>query len=170
MFKKVDTVIAGIEDVVSGVSLAIIVLIAVASAIARYAFNTGFLWADEVNQALLVAVGMFGSARAVRYAGHAEFTSFISSRKSKKTRIALRGIFSVVTVVMLVFLFVISLQYTIMARTVKATVTRVPRMFYYMSIPMGFGLCIYEYLKVLKSRILNDPKSELDEISVEEET
>ena len=159
MFKKFDTVVAWIEDLVSGSCLAAVVLIAVASVFGRYVLHTGFLWADEVNQALLVAVGMFGSARAVRYNGHAEFTSFIASRKSRAVRVAMRAIFNIATIALLVFMFVISLQFT-MAGTMKATVTRVPRMYFYMSIPMGFGLCIYEYLKVIKSKILTDPVSE----------
>ena len=42
----------------------------------------------------------------------------------------------------------------------KSTVLRIPRMYFYMSIPIGFGLCIYEYLKVLKIKILTDAASE----------
>ncbi len=72
----------------------------------------GFLWVDEVNQMLLVAVGMFGSARTLCSNGHAEFTSF---------------------------------------------------MYFYMFIPMGFGLCIYEYLKTFKKKILTAPCPKHDE-------
>lgn len=78
----------------------------------RCIFHMGFLWADEVNQMLLVAVGMFGSARTLCSNGHAEFTSF---------------------------------------------------MYFYMFIPMGFGLCIYEYLKTFKKKILTAPCPKHDE-------
>jgi len=155
MLKKVDTVVAWIEDIVSASCLAAIVVIAAICVFGRYIFHVGFLWADEVNQALLVAVGMFGSARAIRSNGHAEFTAFISGRKSKNVRIALRAAISVLTLLLLVFLFVTSLQFT-MAGTMKSTVLRLPRMYFYMSIPMGFGLCIYESLKVFKERVFKD--------------
>ena len=112
-----------------------------------------------MNQMLLVAMGMFGSARAVRSNGHAEFTSFINNRKSRAARIAMRAAINILTIVLLVFMFVISMQFTL-GGTMKSTVLRIPRMYFYMSIPMGFGLCIYEYLKVVKIKILTDAASE----------
>ena len=159
IWKTIDTVIAWIEDLVSGTCLAAIVCIAVASVFGRYVLHTGFLWADEVNQALLVAVGMFGSARAVRYNGHAEFTSFIAKQKFRGVRVAMRGAIMVLTIALLVFMLVISYQFT-MAGTMKTTVLRIPRMYMYMSIPMGFALCVYEYLKVAKARVLTDTAAE----------
>lgn len=157
-FKKFDTVIAWIEDVVSASCLAAIVVIAVGSVFGRYVLHTGFLWADEVNQTLLVAMGMFGSARAVRSNGHAEFTSFINNQKSRTVRVIMRAIINLLTIVLLVFMLIISIQFT-MGGTMKSTVLRVPRMYFYMSIPMGFGLCIYEYLKVIKRKIVTDTTS-----------
>ena len=153
-FKRFDSVVAWIEDIVSAFCLAGIVVIAAGSVL-----HTGFLWADEVNQMLLVAMGMFGSARAVRSNGHAEFTSFINNRKSRTARIAMRAAINILTIVLLVFMFVISMQFTL-GGTMKSTVLRIPRMYFYMSIPMGFGLCIYEYLKVVKTKILTDAASE----------
>lgn len=166
LFKKLDTAIAWIEDIVSGVCLAAIVVIAAICVFGRYIFHAGFLWADEVNQTLLVAVGMFGSARAIRFNGHAEFTSFINNQRSKTIRMAMRAVILVLTVALLVFMFVISVQFT-MGGTMKSTVLRVPRMYFYMSIPIGFGLCIYEYLKTFKNKIVTDAVSE-DEKSITE--
>lgn len=158
-FKRFDSVVAWIEDIVSAFCLAGIVVIAAGSVFGRYVLHTGFLWADEVNQMLLVAMGMFGSARAVRSNGHAEFTSFINNRKSRAARIVMRAAINILTIVLLVFMFVISMQFTL-GGTMKSTVLRIPRMYFYMSIPMGFGLCIYEYLKVVKIKILTDAASE----------
>ena len=158
-FKRFDSVVSWIEDIVSAFCLAGIVVIAAGSVFGRYVLHTGFLWADEVNQMLLVAMGMFGSARAVRSNGHAEFTSFINNRKSRAARIAMRAAINILTIVLLVFMFVISMQFTL-GGTMKSTVLRIPRMYFYMSIPMGFGLCIYEYLKVVKIKILTDAASE----------
>lgn len=161
-FKRFDTVVAWIEDIVSAFCLAAIVIIAAGSVFGRYVLHTGFLWADEVNQMLLVAMGMFGSARAVRSNGHAEFTSFINNRKSRTARVMMRGGINVLTVALLMFMLVISMQFTL-GGTMKSTVLRIPRMYFYMSIPMGFGFCIYEYLKVLKKKILTDAKSGSEE-------
>lgn len=154
----IDTVIRWAEDIVSGTTLAAIVCIATASVIARYIFHTGFMWADEVNQALLVAMGMFGSARAVRTNGHTEFTMLVNKPKSKGMRIALRGVFLVITIVFLVLLLIWTAQYTADG-TMLSTALRIPRMYYYMSIPMGFALMIYEYLRSARSRVIEDPVS-----------
>ncbi|EDP13188.1 hypothetical protein CLOBOL_06546 [Enterocloster bolteae ATCC BAA-613] len=83
-FKRFDSVVAWIEDIVSAFCLAGIVVIAAGSVFGRYVLHTGFLWADEVNQMLLVAMGMFGSARAVRSNGHAEFTSFLTTGNQER--------------------------------------------------------------------------------------
>ena len=157
MLDAVDVGISWVENVVCIVSLTAIVTIAAVSVVARYVFHTGFLWADEVNQALLVAMGMFGCARAVRTNGHTEFTTLSSKPKSKKVRIAIRGIIELITIVFLAFLLVNSIKYT-MTGTGLSTVLQVKRMYYYMSIPIGFGLCIYEYLRAFKKRVIQDPE------------
>lgn len=162
IFKRFDTVIAKFEDIVSATCLAAVVGIAAMSVFGRYVLHTGFLWADEVNQALLVTVGMIGSARAVRSNGHAAFTSFISNRKSKKAQIAIRLVINILTLALLVFMFVISIRFAA-GGTMKSTVLQVPRMYYYMSIPIGFGLCIYEYVKGFKEKLLTDTTSENEE-------
>lgn len=154
-FRTVDNVILWVENIVCVLSLAVIVCITTAAVIGRYVFQTGFLWGDEVNQAVLVAMGMFGSARAVRTNGHTEFTTFVGRIKSRKGRIFVRGVIMAITLAFLVFLFIVSAQYA-MNGTIRSATLRIPRMYYYMSIAIGFALCIYEYLKKLKSRVLDD--------------
>lgn len=159
VLQGIDGVIHRFEDLVCIITLVGIVSIATAGVVARYVFHTGFLWADEVNQALLVAMGMFGSARAVRADGHTEFTALPNKPKSRSVRILIRGIIVAITLVFLVFLLVNSVQYTA-SGTMLSTVLRIPRMYYYMSIPIGFGLCVYEYLRAIKRKVIDDPVKE----------
>ncbi len=156
---RIDTVIMWVENVVSITTLAAVVCIATASVIGRYIFQTGFLWADEVNQALLVAMGMFGSARAFRTRSHTEFTSLVNKPKSRKVRVVMRGIIAVITLIFLALMLVISAQYTA-SGTMVSVVLRVPRMYYYMSIPIGFALCVYEYIKSARHKVMTDPSPE----------
>ena len=156
---RIDDVIRWIEDIICIFTLAGIVGISTAGVIARYVFHTGFFWADEVNQVLLVAMAMFGSARAVRTDGHTEFTTLSSKPKSKKIRIFIRGMIIAITMVFLVFLLVCSIQYTANG-TLLSTALKIPRMYYYMSIPIGLGLCIYEYLRALKRKVIDDSVKE----------
>ena len=148
---------ANLPEVMTAIgTLLAVVCIASASVVARYIFQSGFLWADEVNQALLVALGMFGSARAIRTNGHTEFTMLSNKIKSRKARIFVRGLFLAITIGFLIFLFVNSYDYTMRGRMLSK-VLRVRRMYYYMSIPIGFGLMIYEYCRAAKRRVFDDP-------------
>lgn len=159
ILQTIDTIIHWIEDIVCGTSLAAIVSIAAVSVICRYVFQTGFLWADEVNQALLVAMGMFGSARAVRTNGHTEFTVLVNKAKSRKVRIALRTVFLMISIVFLVLMLLWSADYTANG-TMRSATLRIPRMYYYMSIPIGFALMIYEYLRSARRRIIEEPDAD----------
>ncbi len=158
IFQLLDKIIHLIEDLVCGSTLAVIVAISTASVIGRYVFDTGFLWADEVNQALLVAMCMFGSARAVRTNGHTEFTLLISKTKSKNVKIALRTLFFAISIIFLVMMFVWSADYAAHG-TMRSATLRVPRMYYYMSIPIGFGLMLYEYLRSAKKRTIGEDET-----------
>lgn len=158
LFSTVDTAIHWIEDVVSAVSLAAVVAIAAVNTIDRYVFSSGFLWADEVNQALLVTMAMFGSARAVRTGGHIEFSTVSNLPKTKAVKIALKAMISGITIGFVIFLFIISAQYA-SSGTILSVTLKVPRMYYYLSMPIGFGLCIYEYLLHVRGLFLTELKS-----------
>ncbi len=158
--EKCDLVIRWIEDIVCGTTLAAIVCIASAQLILRYFFSTGLLWGDEVNQALIVCAGMFGSAKAIRANGHTELTFLTKKPKNAKTRIALRAVINVISLAVLIVLFYTSVRYTVNSGSIKNTVLRVPRMYYYMSMPIGLGFSIYEFLRVMKERIMVDPPEE----------
>lgn len=162
-----DTVIRLIEDAVSVGSLVGIVGIAFASTIARYFFKSGFLWGDEVSQALLVLMGMFGCARAVRTNGHTEFTTLQKKIKSKQKRIAVRACILILTVGFLIFLFVTSIGYA-QASTLLSAVLKIPRRIYYLPVPIGFALCIYEYIRNIKGKVIDDPVEDLDLVEKEE--
>ena len=104
-------------------------------------------------------IPVVGSARAVRTNGHTEFTMLVNKPKSKAVRIALRSVFLAITIVFLVLLLIWTAQYTA-AGTMLSTTLRIPRMYYYVSIPIGFALMIYEYLRTIKSRTVDDPATE----------
>jgi len=156
VFKKFDLVIQWIEDIACALFLVGIIGISAVQVILRYGFGLGFLWADEVNQSLLVAMGMFGCAKAVRTKGHTELTLVVNKLKGSKARIAFRAVINVISLATLIILFVAAFQYTSDATTIKSVMLRIPRMYYYISMPIGIGLSIYEFLKLMKSRIMND--------------
>ena len=90
---------------------------------------------------------------------HGIYNSFQVNQSRKKIRIFIRGMIIAITMVFLVFLLVCSIQYTANG-TLLSTALKIPRMYYYMSIPIGLGLCIYEYLRALKRKVIDDPVKE----------
>lgn len=155
--QKLDLVVQWIEDIICGVALVLIICVAVGQLVLRYFFSSGLLWGDEVNQALIVAMGMMGCAKAIRTNGHTELTVLTKKPKNPKTRIAIRAVINVISLIALVILFYFSLQYTLSAQTIRSTTLRVPRMYYYMSMPIGLVFSLYEFLRLMKTRIMNDP-------------
>ena len=155
IFAILDKVIWAIEDIVSAVSLAAIVSIAFANVIARYFLHSGFLWADEVSQALLIIMGMFGCARAVRKNGHTQFDLLERKIKDKRLHMVVHSIIMMITLAFLLLLVAVTFQYTVKG-TMLSTVLKIPRMYYYVSIPIGFLLCIYEYIRSIGAKHAND--------------
>lgn len=155
-----DLVVRWMEDIVCCTTLVAIVCISTSQLVLRYFFSTGLLWGDEVNQALIVAMGMFGCAKAIRSNGHTELTVLTKKPKSAKTRIAVRAVVNVISLIVLVMIFYTAVIYTARSGNMKSTVLRVPRMYYYMSMPIGLGFSIYEFLRVMKERIMVDPPEE----------
>ncbi len=162
MFRQFDTAVTWTEDIICAALLVAIVCISGSQMILRYFFSRGILWGDEVNQALMVALGMFGCAKAIRCNGHTELTSLLRKPKSANVRIILRGIVNLIALVTLAVLFWSSIGYAASGTTVKSVVLRIPRIWFYISMPVGFGLAIYEFLKIIKERIMNDPPEDYD--------
>lgn len=159
-FKRIDWIIEWIENILCAGTLVAIVCICGAQVILRYAFGASIFWADEVNQALVVAMGVFGCARAVRFKGHTELTLVEKRIPSRKARIGYRLVLNGIALIILIMLFVTSLQHTLNSTVLKSVVLRVPRMYYYMSMPIGLGFTIYEFVKLLRDRIMNDKEEE----------
>lgn len=157
LFQIFDLAVRWTEDIVSVVTLVMIVGISAAQIVLRYFFRSGFVWVDEVVQALMVGMVMFGSAIAVRWGGHTELKGLVNKPKSKKIRMVLRAIISIISLAVLIILFVAAFRFTADSTELKSVILRVPRTYYYISMPLGFGLSIYEFIKRVKSRITDDP-------------
>lgn len=159
-FQSFDTAVKWIEDILCACLMVAIICICGTQLILRYFFSSGILWADEVNQALMVALGMFGCAKAIRSNGHTELNSLLRKPKNPKTRIGLRGIVNIISLGVLIILFYASIGYAASGTAVRSVVLRVPRIWFYISMPIGFAFSIYEFLKILKDRIMLDPPEE----------
>lgn len=155
-FKTLDGLVSLIEDTGCVVTFGAIVCIVVAHVFFRYVLRSGILWSDEVVQILMVAMVMFGTARAIRADGHTELQSFVD-RLPARPRMAVRTIVTLISLGFLILFFVTSFKYTAGAGNLKTVMLKLPRKYCYMFLPIGAGLSIYEFIKTWKVRIFHEP-------------
>jgi TRAP-type C4-dicarboxylate transport system permease small subunit len=154
LFQRVDFVIGKIEDILSVTLFGVIIIIVTAHIFSRYVLRSGILWSDEVIQILLVAMVIFGAARAIRTNGHTDMQGLVDSMP-KPVGVFLRVFSNTATLFFLLVFFLSSFKHTMDAGQVYTVILRIPRRVSYASMPIGALLMVYEFAKLLKSRILN---------------
>lgn len=159
VFKKIDFGVGAIEDVGVGITfLGIVVLVSV-GIFYRYILKVGIMWAPEIQEILAVSMVMFGCAKATREAGHTELNSIIKMLP-RKGRVVVRALTSLAVLIFMVVFFVTSLKYTLESGNLKTIMLRIPYRFFYMFLPIGMGLNVYEFIKRIPQRVMIDPPEE----------
>lgn len=159
VFRKIDFIIEKIENFGTGITFAAVVILVGITVFLRYVMNSGLMWAAEVQEILVVALAMFGGAKATREGGHTEL-SLITNMLPYNGRVILRTITSIASLIFLGTFFIVSLDYTLSTGNLKTIMLRIPYRYCYMFLPIGMGLILYEFIKRMKNRILVDKKDE----------
>ena len=158
-FRTFDNVIKVIEDFGVGITFGAIVILVTVCVFYRYVLKSGFMWSAEVQEVLVVAMAMFGCAKATREGGHTELTA-LTKMFPRKARVFIRALTSIAAVIFLAVFFWTSLRYTLASGNLKTIMLRIPYKYFYMWLPIGMGLNLYEFLKRMPDRIKNDPPEE----------
>lgn len=151
-FGYFDKIIEYIEILVSAIALIIITALVFLQVVQRYIFAASFAWTEEVVITLIVYMVLFGAARAVRQKEHTEVDG-VAKSLSRAGGIALRTLTTAITLVTLVIMIYASFLLAGKITTVTAVLRYKLNINYY-GIGMGSVLMLYEYLKLLKSRIM----------------
>ncbi len=159
VFQNFDRAICFLENIGTGTTFLGIVVIVSINIFYRYVLKSGIMWASEIQEVLVVAMTMFGCAKATREAGHTELTSIIKMLP-RVGRISVRALTSVAALVFLVVFFVASVKYTLSTGNLRTIILRIPYCYFYMFLPIGMGLNIYEFVKRIPARIMQDPPEE----------
>lgn len=156
LFYYFDEVIRHIENIGVGLTFGAIVILVSATVFYRYVLKSGIMWSGEVQEVLVVAMAMFGCAKATREKGHTELTS-LTGLFPRKGRVAIRTITGLASLVFLgVFLYE-SIIYASSTGNLKTIMLRIPYRYFYLWLPIGMALNLYEFLKHMPGRIMNDP-------------
>lgn len=156
---ELDHGIRLVENLGVGFSFACIVLIVSVSVFCRYVLKSGIMWSAEIQEVLVVAMAMFGCAKATREGGHTELTS-LTKHLPRKGRIFLRAITSMAAFVFFAIFFFTSVKYTVTTGNLKTIMLKIPYRYFYMFLPIGMGLNLYEFVKRIPERIMKDPPEE----------
>ncbi len=158
-FPAFDRVVKGIEDLGVGISFGCIVVLVFVTVFFRYVLKSGIMWSAEVQEVLVVAMAMFGCAKATREGGHTELTA-LTGLFPRKGRIAIRALTTLAALVFLSVFFVTCIQYATSTGNLRTIMLKIPYSYFYMFLPIGIGLNLYEFLRRTPERILKDPRSE----------
>ncbi|WFA10001.1 TRAP transporter small permease [Tissierella sp. Yu-01] len=155
MFEKIEKIIEIIEEWVLSISVIAMSVILVLGVIMR-TLNRSLTFTEELGTLTLIVVSFFGIGYCVRKNRHISMT-IIFDMVPEKIKKASMIINSVVSCIVMVILFVLSLRY-IMAVYKMGNVSaalRIPMWIYYISVPIGFIIAAIEYLRTFITNIKN---------------
>ena len=152
LFEVGDKIIEWTETMVGTCSLIGLTVLVFLQVFMRFLFRTSFAWTEELVTTLIVYMVFFGAARGVRRKEHTEVGG-LANALPPYAGIALRILTNGITLAVLALMAYGS--FVLAARaTNKSIVLRYPLSINYYGVVLGGILMVYEYLKLLKSRIL----------------
>lgn len=159
VFQAFDRGVQMLENFILGTTFGSIIVLTSVQVFYRYVLRTGLMWAAEIQAVLMVAMAMFGCAKATREKGHTELTA-VTGLLPRKGRIGIRAVTTIAALIFIaVFLFA-GIQYTASAGKLKSIMLNVPFKYFYSFLPIGTLFNIYEFIKLIPSRIMQDPPSD----------
>ncbi|MBB4304573.1 C4-dicarboxylate transporter DctQ subunit [Rhodobium orientis] len=141
-----DRIIKLFEEVVSVLTLAVIVVLVLVQVFFRYVLSSGLLWVDELVINLMVLLVLVGAALTTREGAHIDLRLIVNSMPPW-LRLVLKAAGTLVTLTFLVVLIWASSRYAYDSRRLSTTMIGIPLWLTYGTIPLGGVLILYEFLK-----------------------
>ncbi len=132
-----------VENILLAVSLAIILSLTLLNVVLRYVFKTGLLWSEEFIGLNLLFIGVFGSAAGIRDRGHTCMDSVVS-RLPRALQAVIYILVQVAIIGLLICFIYSGTLFTISVGAQKSFVLKWPMRVFYILIPAGFSLCLFE--------------------------
>lgn len=144
--KRILDRILGIDYLISGICLIILVFITFFGVIWRYFLNAPFIWQEEVQLALITWVIYFGASAAFRNGSHIAIDMIVDMFPAKMQRV-MDVIIYIVTLGVLGFIFIngVSLVEQFIRTSRVTNILRIPTRYIYIAIPIGCVLMAVSY-------------------------
>lgn len=143
-----------LEDILVALSLSIIICLTIVNVVMRYILKTGLFWSDEFIGFNLLFIGILGSAIGVRDKSHTRLDSLVSKLPPKTQTIVYLFVHAVI--IFLLYFFIKSgIKFAGTVGTQKSAIMKLPMKIFYVMIPAGFTLCLFEEILSLIKDIVN---------------
>jgi len=143
----VNNLLVKIEKFLLLVSLITLLLFAFLQVVLRNIFDSGILWADVFNRLLVLWVGMFAATIAAKENRHLSLevlTKFLPE-KAKPIASMFVSLFVVVVTAYLTYYSYLFFQDQLMYEADDLLFTGVPKAYFSIIFPIGFGLICFRY-------------------------
>ena len=171
MLKKIEGIIERLEEwVISLAAVIIMAILMIVSVIMRTIFNNSLTFSEEIGQLLLIIVSFFGIGYCVRRNRHVNMSMVFDAANLKGKKIMMY-IVSVVSAILMISLFILSIQYIMSVAKLGRTspALNIPMSWFYISLPIGFIIAAIEYIRIFVANVKHKDKVYLSsEVNLEE--
>lgn len=170
MLKKIEGIIEKLEEWVISLSVIIMAILMIVSVIMRTIFNNSLTFSEEIGQLLLIIVSFFGIGYCVRRNRHVNMSMVFDAANLKGKKIMIY-IVSVVSAILMISLFILSIQYIMSVAKLGRTspALNIPMSWFYISLPIGFIIAAIEYIRIFVANVKHKDKVYLSsEVNLEE--
>lgn len=139
--------ILGLDVVISGVALIVLVVLTFCGSLMRYLMNSPIIWQEEIQIGLAIWVIFFGASAAFRYSNHIAIDMIVDMFPKSIQKI-IECCIAIVTIIVLGFILIngknLIVQFINTNRTTN--ILHIPSQYIYSAIPIGCFLMIVNYI------------------------
>lgn len=150
--RKISEKIKHLSLFLAGMFLLINIIDIVFSVISRYFFSSSLVWTEELARFTLIWAVMFGGVAALSYGEHVSITIVVEKLPQALSRI-LNFLRHIIIIAVLLFMTYMGFKYTNNAWRFTTLAMGIPKAIPLMSIPVGMGLMLIQYILILISSI-----------------
>lgn len=132
------TIVTNLDAIITCVTLSLCTILVNANIFSRYIFNKPIYWAEEVATSLFIWTVFVGSAYAYRNHSHLGVDILVKMLPEKFKKLT-QYVISIIEIAVLTMLTYVSAQYVIHSWNRATDVLRMPRWYFSIAVPIGFG-------------------------------
>ncbi|MBS3811473.1 MAG: TRAP transporter small permease [Halanaerobiales bacterium] len=147
LLKKISNYIKYLSMILAGVFLVINITDILVSVFFRYFLSYSLVWTEEVARFTLIYSVMFGSVAAISYGDHVKITIVLDYLPDIISKI-IKIIVHIIIVGIIAYITYLGIKYVDNAWRFQTLALGIPKAIPLMSIPIGMGLFLVQYILI----------------------